>query len=326
MTNYEEMTKEAHHSETRANGVLASNRAISLLRLGQSRSEEGGRDIIATGGMIGRVKSPFVAISRDILWGGNGELNHGRPTQEKGPKADGNSGRSAFVRICPRSSAFSSGAGVPTGDWFLLTSARISMEGEHAKAWTPYALDFGGGSPLLGIARLCSPFREKKRCASFRETPEVTFWSFSSSRRLQVSGKQFVMNKNHYEFGFALARICLAAAGDPPAMFCGIGGQQCGNFHVLRVGKPAIQQAWKPALRGKLPENRGLTGERRVGMGMNNDRQYSTSSGSSSCRRRSRRCRRGLSKLNRISTTTHGWQRSWVFSFKSAVTGHNRIN
>jgi hypothetical protein len=39
--------------------------------------------------------------------------------------------------------------------------------------------------------------------------------------------------------------------------------------------------------------------------------ECSTSSGRS--RRSYGRCRWGLSKLNRISTKTHGWQRSWVF-------------
>src|SRR5579862_3336795 len=47
-------------------GYSSANGKTKLLRLGQSRSEGGGRDIITTVGRVGRLTSPFVVISRDI--------------------------------------------------------------------------------------------------------------------------------------------------------------------------------------------------------------------------------------------------------------------
>src|ERR1700722_3983921 len=84
---------------------LSADRRNGPLRLGQSRSGENGRDIITTGGVSGRDKSPFVVLCRDIYGGGCSGLNHRRWTQESALKRTEKTVGSlmlGYARLCSR--------------------------------------------------------------------------------------------------------------------------------------------------------------------------------------------------------------------------------
>ena len=356
------MTNEEPYCERPAGGFLRPNRAITLLRLvfqTQPRSGDGGRDIFTgkgggvnhgwatqecivkrTENLPGTLAYAYVRLNTLICGGA------------RSGRADG------MVRIGRGKSAFQKEAAEPGGSLLLGTGTKISriisgymgfiaflwgggkapnskLHGKYgwpeaklteclahisAKCAGPEACAPSCGRKKRAV-RLCSDMLAYARIFGRGWAGQAPNSKLASTRLRQGYGgqareapKSQAPVQNQLPFtAFLVGRRLESGKSEPRHL----GSYEEKMFAALRRGA---------ATRGKRGENRGLTGERRVGMGMNSDRQHSTSSGSSSsCSRRSRRCRRGLSKLNRISTKTHGWQRSWVFSCKPAVTGHNRI-
>jgi hypothetical protein len=91
--------------KSKRRGYLSANGKTTLLRLvfqTQLRSEDDGRDIIPTVWMVGRLKSGYAGISRDIS---QGEANPGRWPQEDTlmrTKKTVGSDMLAYARICSR--------------------------------------------------------------------------------------------------------------------------------------------------------------------------------------------------------------------------------
>src|SRR5882757_8796986 len=67
---------------------IAELRCFTVLMSGRSSSFAppcstlGGRDIITTGGMVGRLKSRYAGIGRDLLWDGEERIGDGKASPE----------------------------------------------------------------------------------------------------------------------------------------------------------------------------------------------------------------------------------------------------